>query len=102
MVKNEKLSRKGKIFSCGKCGENGHNQRACTGPRNKQTTGKWKKDGRSEGVPDMEASEVNAGIKSASSFSSNTGWKYPGSCLSKGDKYRKRWKSTNGLMVFMY
>lgn len=63
MVKNGKLSRKGKIVTCGKCGENGHYQRACTGPRNKQPTGKGKRASRSEGVPDMKPSEVDKGTK---------------------------------------
>ena len=33
MVKNKKLSRKGRTVTCDKCGCQGHNSRSCTGPR---------------------------------------------------------------------
>ncbi|GKA86902.1 hypothetical protein Tco_0808613 [Tanacetum coccineum] len=59
MIKDGKLSRKGNIVTCGKCGSKGHNKRVCIGPRNNQASGKGKKATRTEGVPDMEPSEVD-------------------------------------------
>lgn len=66
MVKNGKLSKRGKTFKCGACGGQGHNKRACTRRRGNQGTG------RREGVPDevlerstqlvgSSATEVGAG-----------------------------------------
>jgi hypothetical protein len=46
MVKNRKLSKRGKTVKCGACGGQGHNKRACTGRRDTQ------KRTRKEGVPD--------------------------------------------------
>ena len=46
MVKNGKLSKRGKTVKCGACGGQGHNKRACTGRRDNQ------KKTRKEGVPD--------------------------------------------------
>ncbi|GJU61300.1 hypothetical protein Tco_1243135 [Tanacetum coccineum] len=40
MVKDGKMSRKGTIMSCGKCGGKGHNKRGCTNPRDIQVNGK--------------------------------------------------------------
>ncbi|PWA58539.1 polyamine oxidase 1 [Artemisia annua] len=37
MVKNNKLSRKGRTVTCDKCGCRGHNSRSCTGPRVEKT-----------------------------------------------------------------
>ena len=37
MVKNNKLSRKGRTVTCDKCGCPGHNSRSCTGPRVEKT-----------------------------------------------------------------
>ncbi|GJX43927.1 hypothetical protein Tco_0260603 [Tanacetum coccineum] len=69
MVKNGKLSRKGKNVSWGKCGAVGHNKRAFIGPRNQQPHGKSKKQSRAEGVPDVEPTEV-ASLKSGNGFPS--------------------------------
>ncbi|PWA93301.1 zinc finger, SWIM-type [Artemisia annua] len=60
MVKNGKLSKRGKTVKCGACGGQGHNKRACTGRRGNQGTR------RREGVPDevlvgTQASEAAAG-----------------------------------------
>nr|GFA39113.1 hypothetical protein [Tanacetum cinerariifolium] len=35
MVKGGKMSRKGTIMSCGKCGGKGHDRKGCTDPRDK-------------------------------------------------------------------
>ncbi|GKG10074.1 hypothetical protein Tco_0338820, partial [Tanacetum coccineum] len=40
MVKGGKMSKKGTIMTCGKCGGNGHNSRGCTGLRDIQVKGK--------------------------------------------------------------
>ncbi|PWA56737.1 hypothetical protein CTI12_AA416150 [Artemisia annua] len=66
MVKNGKLSKRGKTVKCGACGGQGRNKRACTGRRGNQ--GRTRK----EGVPDevlerstqpvgSSATEVGAG-----------------------------------------
>nr|GEV57956.1 hypothetical protein [Tanacetum cinerariifolium] len=43
MVKDGKLSKKDNTITCGKCGGKGHNKRACTGPTEKQASGKGNK-----------------------------------------------------------
>ena len=61
MVKNGKLSRKGKTIACTKCGTKGHNRRSCTGPREKQANGKGNNKERTQGVADIETTEVVVG-----------------------------------------
>ncbi|GJV84913.1 MAK10-like protein [Tanacetum coccineum] len=50
---------KGKAITCSKCGGTSHNERACTGPRDQQPTGKTKKHTRPEGLQDAKPIEVS-------------------------------------------
>ncbi|GJW03651.1 mutator type transposase [Tanacetum coccineum] len=53
LVKGGKMSMKGTIVSCGRCGEKGHNRRGCASPTNILVKGKKKGNGsRNEGVRD--------------------------------------------------
>ncbi|PWA13628.1 zinc finger, SWIM-type [Artemisia annua] len=61
MVKNGKLSRNGNTVTCTICGTKGNNIRACKGPREKQENRKRNKKARTDGVADVEPTEVVVG-----------------------------------------